>query len=127
MPVYVFKCKDCGQTFDRLRPIWERDKTIICPGCASDNARRKFGIPFVGRRAAYQEPAETHQSAEGTVGMGINDSTGIVLDNVKSRNFDVGIKATNSQLHGRNVSIKGSRVGVDHENSDVEMDGLGIE
>ncbi|TYP56663.1 FmdB family zinc ribbon protein [Thermosediminibacter litoriperuensis] len=41
MPVYEYKCEDCGHRFEVLRKLQERDEPIECPGCRSGNTRRE--------------------------------------------------------------------------------------
>jgi len=33
MPIYKYRCKVCGQTFDKLSSISERDEMKGCPYC----------------------------------------------------------------------------------------------
>jgi len=46
MPIYEYKCMDCGHVFTEKRSIKERDK-VTCPKCKSSNVKRKFAIANV--------------------------------------------------------------------------------
>ncbi|MCG0275562.1 MAG: zinc ribbon domain-containing protein [Thermosediminibacteraceae bacterium] len=41
MPVYEYRCNCCGNRFEALRKLEERDVPIECPGCKSSNTRRE--------------------------------------------------------------------------------------
>lgn len=40
MPVYDYRCRGCGHTFDRLRPLAEADAPGPCPTCAGEDTAR---------------------------------------------------------------------------------------
>lgn len=41
MPIYSFKCKDCGHAFDLSMSLAERESTTVkCPACGSDQIER---------------------------------------------------------------------------------------
>ncbi|HXF57162.1 MAG TPA: zinc ribbon domain-containing protein [Actinomycetota bacterium] len=42
MPVYEFRCADCGESFDRLLPL--RAAEPPCPACGSANVRRLISL-----------------------------------------------------------------------------------
>lgn len=48
MPVYEYKCPDCGQFFDTLRKMDELDKPIECPRCGGHGAKRQLSVFGVG-------------------------------------------------------------------------------
>jgi len=35
MPVYEYKCTDCGEVNDELRSMFVRDEDGVCPSCGS--------------------------------------------------------------------------------------------
>lgn len=41
MPIYEYRCPDCGDEKDSLRPVSERDNRTVCPadGCGADMKR----------------------------------------------------------------------------------------
>jgi len=39
MILYQYECHRCGQDFEDLAPLLERDKTVVCSSCGG-NARR---------------------------------------------------------------------------------------
>ncbi|NLW30118.1 MAG: zinc ribbon domain-containing protein [Fibrobacter sp.] len=43
MPIYEYKCKECGKEFEELVPIGI-DKNPSCPSCSSENTEKKFSI-----------------------------------------------------------------------------------
>jgi len=40
MPMYEFKCNNCGDEFEEL--ILQSNAQVICPGCRSDKVTKKF-------------------------------------------------------------------------------------
>ena len=44
MPIYEFKCTECGAIFDALRSIDGRDERLKCPECGDDNPIRVFSV-----------------------------------------------------------------------------------
>jgi len=38
MPIYEYRCKDCGKKFEVL--VYSSDSKIICEKCGSENAER---------------------------------------------------------------------------------------
>jgi putative FmdB family regulatory protein len=50
MPIYEFKCGDCGATFEINAHLSERDEKAVCPDCGSRAVKPVFsgfslGIP----------------------------------------------------------------------------------
>jgi putative FmdB family regulatory protein len=35
MPIYEFRCKSCGERFEKLCPLGETGENISCPACAA--------------------------------------------------------------------------------------------
>jgi len=44
MPLYEYKCSDCGACFDALRSMADADKAIACPKCESENTGRVISL-----------------------------------------------------------------------------------
>jgi putative FmdB family regulatory protein len=40
MPIYEYRCQDCGKTFELLRRASEADQGLVCPDCESERVRR---------------------------------------------------------------------------------------
>ena len=59
MPLYEYKCRRCGQRFEKL-VRWNADpKEVTCPSCAAAEPERLISLP-----------ASTHNAACGTTGGG---------------------------------------------------------
>ncbi len=45
MPVYEYRCKDCGKVMEVKETLAEKEKGAIhiCPGCGSKNTVQYFG------------------------------------------------------------------------------------
>jgi putative FmdB family regulatory protein len=44
MPIYEYKCRKCGETFDALRSIREADSDLECPVCGEREAERQISL-----------------------------------------------------------------------------------
>lgn len=40
MPLYEYRCKSCGEVFERLRRMQEADDDLVCPACDSQQIER---------------------------------------------------------------------------------------
>ncbi len=40
MPLYEYRCKNCGESFEKLRRMSEADQGIDCPHCQSEEVER---------------------------------------------------------------------------------------
>jgi len=41
MPMYEYRCPDCGQSYEQLRRMSEADKDLECPNCGSPRPQRQ--------------------------------------------------------------------------------------
>jgi len=48
MPLYEYRCKNCGEVFDKLRPLSQADGEIRCPRCDSEETERQFSTFAAG-------------------------------------------------------------------------------
>ena len=46
MPIYEYRCEDCGHRFDAIRRVQERELPCACPRCASTRSRVLFSASF---------------------------------------------------------------------------------
>jgi putative FmdB family regulatory protein len=47
MPIYDYKCNDCGRTYDVFHKVREVADDVICPSCESRNHTRLLSAPNV--------------------------------------------------------------------------------
>jgi putative FmdB family regulatory protein len=40
MPIYQYRCRKCGHSFDLIRGISEDDADVKCPRCGAENPER---------------------------------------------------------------------------------------
>jgi len=48
MPVYEYRCNDCGENFDLFVRSPAQQKTPTCPRCGSTNAKKSISLFGVG-------------------------------------------------------------------------------
>jgi putative FmdB family regulatory protein len=44
MPIYEYRCCQCGQEFERLRPMGRAGEPGLCPGCGSSEVNRCLSV-----------------------------------------------------------------------------------
>ena len=53
MPLYEYRCTVCGETFEIIASLAERDAKAVCPACGGHDAARVFSpITLAGKRAS---------------------------------------------------------------------------
>jgi putative FmdB family regulatory protein len=57
MPIYTYKCQDCGEEFDLLVGVVAEKEKLKCKKCDSDNLKRIFSAFGVGRSTSTSGPA----------------------------------------------------------------------
>jgi putative FmdB family regulatory protein len=46
MPIYVYRCRECGEKFELLRSIHDNDAGAACPKCGRKNPQRLLASVF---------------------------------------------------------------------------------
>jgi len=47
MPIYDYRCNDCGSTYDVFHKVREIEEDVICPTCNSQKHTRLLSAPNV--------------------------------------------------------------------------------
>ena len=51
VPTYEYRCSACGEAFEVVCAIAEREEKAVCPACGGHDVKQVFGpISFMGRR-----------------------------------------------------------------------------
>ena len=58
MPVYEYKCRDCGHTSEALRPMRDADAAMACEDCGSGKTKRIHSV-FAAATQEADRPAPT--------------------------------------------------------------------
>ncbi|MGC4055773.1 MAG: zinc ribbon domain-containing protein [Paludibaculum sp.] len=48
MPMYEYRCTECGHRYEQLRRMSEADTKLVCPRCASQQVERLVSACAVG-------------------------------------------------------------------------------
>lgn len=48
MPIYEYRCRECGKSFELLRRMQDADRDLICPECESKEVERLFSAFAAG-------------------------------------------------------------------------------
>lgn len=57
MPMFDFRCNDCGARFEELVRTRDGKDEVKCPGCGSEKVRREISAPCVHTGASGGAPA----------------------------------------------------------------------
>lgn len=44
MPIYEYRCKECGEAFEKMVRWSEADRTQVCPKCQSVNTQKQVSL-----------------------------------------------------------------------------------
>jgi putative FmdB family regulatory protein len=59
MPIYDYRCDDCGTTYDVFHKVREVAEDILCPSCGSVRHTRLISAPTVNMKGRQTESAPT--------------------------------------------------------------------
>lgn len=48
MPMYEYRCTECGRRYEQLRRMSEADTNLECPQCASKKVERQISACAIG-------------------------------------------------------------------------------
>ncbi len=52
MPMYEYRCQECGRQYEQLRRMSEADQDLKCPQCGSENVKRQYSACAIGAGSA---------------------------------------------------------------------------
>ncbi|HEY5386478.1 MAG TPA: zinc ribbon domain-containing protein [Thermoleophilia bacterium] len=53
MPLYEYRCEACGETFEIVTSLADRDENAVCPACGAHHTTRVFSpIMLAGKRTS---------------------------------------------------------------------------
>ncbi|MBC7225305.1 MAG: zinc ribbon domain-containing protein [Anaerolineae bacterium] len=55
MPIYEYRCAECGTEFQELRPMAQADAPIRCPHCGSQDTQRVLSLFAAHSRSSSGE------------------------------------------------------------------------
>ncbi len=47
MPVFDYRCDDCGSVYEVFHKVREKTEDVVCPSCGSTHARKQMSAPAV--------------------------------------------------------------------------------
>jgi putative FmdB family regulatory protein len=56
VPTYEFRCRACGEAFELVCPLGERERRSECPACGSREVAQVFGPIATQRRLSEFSP-----------------------------------------------------------------------
>lgn len=59
MPIYEYKCMDCGEIFERLTGVGSRDEAVTCKHCGSDRVERILSASFFSIKSGMPRGGKT--------------------------------------------------------------------
>ncbi|CAN5661504.1 MAG: zinc ribbon domain-containing protein [Actinomycetota bacterium] len=80
MALYEYKCPECDDSFDLMRPMSASDDPASCPGCGFEGAMRSMTTSFVsigsGAANTATNPMMDSRMSRGAVGGGCGSGCG---------------------------------------------------
>ena len=64
MPIFEYRCRKCGERFEELETIADRDKPHKCPACGAKGAEREMSV--FAARVAGGSPTRSCDSSGST-------------------------------------------------------------
>ncbi|HTP79228.1 MAG TPA: zinc ribbon domain-containing protein [Bacteroidota bacterium] len=58
MPIYDYRCGECGSTYDVLHKTREIETDVICPSCGSARAVKLMSVPAAVTRTQSAGPRQ---------------------------------------------------------------------
>lgn len=56
MPIYEYRCQQCGEIYEKLRRIQDADRDLRCPKCESENVQRMVSAFATGSGGCAPSP-----------------------------------------------------------------------
>jgi putative FmdB family regulatory protein len=66
MPLYEYRCKTCGEVFEKMVRWTEAERTPVCPHCQSQNTQKK--ISFIASMGSSDSGSSVTSSSCGSSG-----------------------------------------------------------
>ncbi len=67
MPLYEYRCTECGARFEQLRRMSEADRDLTCPKCNSEKVKRELST-FASKTEGGLGPCGQPSSSCGSSG-----------------------------------------------------------
>lgn len=61
MPIYDYRCSDCGKTYDVFHKVREVKEDIICPECNSTEHVRLISAPSISMKGSSSSSSFSDQ------------------------------------------------------------------
>ena len=65
MPIYDYRCKECGTEFEKMVRLSEADRSPLCPQCGSQDTRKQ-----ITTFASLNSTSSTRGSSSSSCGSG---------------------------------------------------------
>jgi putative FmdB family regulatory protein len=70
MPIYDYRCDECGKVFDVFHKVKEVEEDIVCPECRSTKHTRLLSAPSISLGATRDlPPCASGGGCDGSCGM----------------------------------------------------------
>lgn len=56
MPMYEYRCQECGRQYEQLRRMSEADTNLVCPQCGSEHVERQLSACAIGGGSSSSSP-----------------------------------------------------------------------
>ncbi len=59
MPIYDYRCNNCGGLYDVYHKVREIQEDVICPSCSSRDHRKLMSVPYVAVASPASKKADS--------------------------------------------------------------------
>lgn len=66
MPIYDYRCDECGKTYDIYHKVREIAEDVVCPSCGSVRSTRLIGAPSFSMNGKSGAVGEAPSCADGS-------------------------------------------------------------
>ena len=56
MPVYVYKCQECGKKQEVFQKTYDEEQNLSCGECGSENIKKIMAAPSIGSSNSFEMP-----------------------------------------------------------------------
>jgi putative FmdB family regulatory protein len=106
MPLYTYRCAECGYSDEQMRSHRHRNRRKPCPNCATGTLNRGIDVPagLITKSAQIERATESIQSPERPAN---RNTTSVIMDNTVMSNSDTGIVSNGADVTVNGLTLDG--------------------
>lgn len=122
---YDYHCRGCGIGFEVERSFSMPASSEACPECSSGNTVKQIPKLNLNLSSTVAEPSQPMASCQPAPQSKLRKSQ-VYMTDVTIENCGGGIRAENTRIEGKRVTIRNCERGIVGRNADLDIDDLKI-